>query len=70
MAGDLFGLALPVLIIPGLVIVLIGLVVKKFWPQKRGSLDFWILSFEVAEWLSIVVCGTVSLVLGVFLALI
>jgi hypothetical protein len=61
--GTLSGIALYFLIIPGIIIVLIGLLVRKFRPLNRAR----VLGFEMGEWLSLVVYGMVWLASGAVL---
>jgi hypothetical protein len=65
--GTLSTLMLYFLIIPGIIIVLIGLLVRRFRPLRRGNLMLGIISFEMAEWLSLVIFGMICLIIGVVL---
>jgi high-affinity K+ transport system ATPase subunit B len=62
--GLLSGIALYFLFIPGIIIVLIGLLVRKFRPLKRGSP---MLGFEMAEWQSLIISGMIWLTIGAVL---
>lgn len=62
--GTLSYLMLYFLIIPGIILVLIGLLVRRFRPLKRGNLMLWIINFEMAEWLSLVIYGMFCLIIG------
>jgi biotin transporter BioY len=55
-----------ILIAFGIVFIAIGVIVRKFWPHKRGSISIWVINFEDSEWLSLMVNGIFWLVLGLF----
>lgn len=52
----------------GFGLIAIGIVVRKFWPQRRGSIGIWFFSFTMSEWLSLMIYGIFLLAIGVFLA--
>lgn len=62
--GWLAILALYFLIIPGIILVLIGVLVRRFRPLNRGNLTLWIIDFEMSQWLSLVIYGMFCLILG------
>jgi hypothetical protein len=65
--GALSAIALYFLIIPGIVLVLIGCLVKRFRPSAQGNLSLGFLSFEMAEWLSLAIFGMFWLATGLVL---
>jgi uncharacterized membrane protein YhaH (DUF805 family) len=65
--GTLSTLMLYFLIIPGIILVLIGLLVRRFRPLRRGNLMLWVFNFEMAEWLSLMIFGMICLTIGVVL---
>jgi len=56
------------LIVFGIVLIAAGFVVRRFWPHRQGSVEFWILSFACSQWLSFVINGAMLLFLGMLLA--
>jgi hypothetical protein len=65
--GVLSDIALYCLIIPGIIFVLVGCVVKRFRPSARGNLSLWFFSFEMAQWLSLLMFGVFWLAVGLVL---
>ena len=70
--GAILFLAIPTFtgffIVCGFVLIAIGIVVRKFWPHRRGSVGIWFFSFSTSESLSLIVYGIFLLALGMFLA--
>lgn len=40
---------------------------RKYRPRRQGSIDFWVLTFQVSEWLSLMVHGGFFIVIGLVL---
>ena len=55
------------LLASGIVCAVIGIVVRRFWPNKQGWVEFWILSFGVPEWLAFMIYGAIWIALGIAL---
>jgi len=56
-------------VVIGFILVAIGMVVRRFLPHRRGTIEFWILSFPTSEWFSIIAYGIFLIVLGTFLGI-
>ena len=54
-------------ILSGIVAIAIGLVVRRFWPRKQGSITFLFFSFRTSKWFAIVFYGVFSIAIGIFL---
>jgi uncharacterized membrane protein len=54
-------------IVIGFALIAIGMIVRKFWPHRKGTIEFWILSFPTSEWLSLTTYGIFLIALGIFL---
>lgn len=55
------------LILVGILLVAIGIIVQKFWPHKRGNIEFWFFDFETSEWFSLMFSGMFTMAIGIFL---
>jgi len=54
-------------IVIGFVLIAVGMVVRKFWPDRKGTIEFWILNFPTSEWFSLTAYGIFLVAVGVLL---
>jgi len=54
-------------IVIGIILIAAGFVVRKFWPHKQGSVEYWIISIGCSEWLSLMIYGVMFMFFGILL---
>ncbi|MFQ6064640.1 MAG: hypothetical protein ACE5L6_04110 [Candidatus Bathyarchaeia archaeon] len=50
----------------GFILIAIGIVVRKFWPHRRGSIGIWLLSFSTSGWFALTFYGGLCLAIAIF----
>jgi len=51
----------------GVLLLVIGIVIRRFWPHSKGTFDFGFLELETPEWLAFMLFGIMFLAVGIFL---